>query len=307
MSAQVGDRTKGTRAVKAAGRRRLTRRFLLYVVVNLAALYSFWPLMVMALEGYSIDLSPFFSGKGIRLVAGVPFYSGGVFPTPIHYLDALTIGEFPRLVENSLFIALISIVISLAVGIPVAYILARVEIKGRRVIAYLLLALRTISPFVVIIPLYITFSRIGLYDTYPGVSLAEDMLILSVVVWMLRGFFSDIPKEVYDAASIFGKTEGQIFRRVILPMVIPGITVTALFALVLVWNEFLIAVTLTGPSTKTVAVGVWTGMTENQVNYRSVNWDDLNAAGTLAFVPAVAVMLAIRKYLARGFSLGTAR
>ncbi len=260
----------------------------------------------MALEGYSIDLSPLLSGKGVRLVAGIPYYSGGVFPTPIHYLDALIIGAFPKLVENSLVIAFISIAIALGVGIPVAYILARVEIKGKTMIAYLLLALRTVSPFVVIIPLYITYSRIGLYDTYPGVSLAEDMLILSVVVWMLRGFFADIPKEVYDAASIFGNTEGQIFRRVILPMVIPGIVVTALFALVLIWNEFLIAVTLTGPATKTVAVGVWTGMTENQVNFKSVNWDDLNAAGTLAFVPAVAVMLAIRKYLAKGFSLGTA-
>ncbi|HUI00101.1 MAG TPA: carbohydrate ABC transporter permease [Nitrososphaerales archaeon] len=270
-------------------------------------MYSAWPLLVMGLEGYSIDLSPFFAGRGVRLVGGVPFYSGGVFPSPIHYLDALVIGAFPRLVANSLIIAFISISIALAVGIPVAYILARVEIKGKNIIAYLLLALRTISPFVVIVPLYITYSRIGLYDTYPGISLAEDMLVLSVVVWMLRGFFADIPKDVYDAASIFGNTEAQVFRRVVLPMVIPGIVVTALFALVLIWNEFLIAVTLTGPSTKTVAVGVWTGMTENQVNYRSVNWDDLNAAGTLAFAPAVAVMLSIRKYLAKGFSLGTAR
>lgn len=293
------------RASKPSRRSRRSATGLLYFAATLVGLYSAWPLLVMALEGYSIDLSPLMTGRGIRLVAGVPFYSGGIAPTPIHYIDALVIGAFPRLVENSLIIALVSIGIALGVGIPVAYILARVDIKGRNVIAYLLLALRTISPFLVIIPLYVTYSQIGLYDTFPGISIAEDMLILSVVVWMVRGFFADIPREVYDAASIFGNTEGQMFRRVILPMVIPGIVVTALFALVLIWNEFLIAVTLTGPSTKTVAVGVWEGM-GSQVNFKSVNWDDLNAAGTLAFVPAVAVMLAIRKYLAKGFSLGTA-
>jgi multiple sugar transport system permease protein len=307
MSTPASGEMRVTKPAKAGGSRRSLKRTLLYTVATLAGLYSAWPLLVMVLEGYSIDLSPFFSGRGVRLVAGVPFYSGGVVPTPIHYLDAIVVGAFPKLVENSLVVASISIAIALAVGLPVAYILARVDIRGRSAVAYMLLALRTVSPFAVIIPLYVTYSRIGLYDTYTGISLAEDMLVLSVVVWMLRGFFSDIPKEVYDAASLFGKSEGQIFRRVILPMVIPGIVVTALFALVLIWNEFLFAVTLTGPATKTVAVGVWTGMTSNGVNYRSVNWDDLNAAGTLAFVPAVAVMLVIRKYLARGFSLGTAR
>jgi multiple sugar transport system permease protein len=293
------------RLKKARGRRPSLGRVALYVVAILAAFYSAWPLLIMALEGYAIDLSAIFAGKAVRLIYDIPYYSGGIFPTPIHYLDALIFGAFPKLVVNSLIIALISIAIALAVGIPIAYILARVEIKGRNVVAYLLLAMRTVSPFVVIIPLYITYSRIGLYDEYPGISLAEDMLVLSVVVWMLRGFFADIPKEIYDAASVFGRTEGQIFRRVILPMVIPGIVVTSLFALVLIWNEFLFAVTLTGGATKTVAVGVWTGMGAGEVT-RSVSWDDLNAAGALAFIPAVAVMLAIRKYLAKGFSLGAA-
>ena len=76
---------------------------------------------------------------------------------------------------------------------------------------------------------------------------------------MLRGFFTDIPKEVYDAAAVFGASEWQIFRRVALRMVIPGIVVTALFAFVLIWNEFVISDILTGPVAKTVAVGVWSG------------------------------------------------
>jgi multiple sugar transport system permease protein len=297
------------RPTRAGKRSRPTswKRVLLHVAAILALLNSFWPLFIMALTGYGIDLTPLFSGRAVAYVAGVPFYSGGIFPTPAYYIYSLFTVGFPRLMENSLVIAFISIAIAMGVGIPVAYILARVPVKGRNLVAYLLLALRAASPFIVVIPLFITYSSIGLYDTFPGVALAEDMLILTVVVWMLRGFFADVPAEIYDAAAVFGKSEGQIFRRVVLPIVIPGIVVTALFALVLVWNEFLIAETLTGAATKTVSVGVWGGIGETAGPVRSVGWDDLNAAGTLAFLPAIAIMLAIRRYLARGFSLGTAR
>ena len=156
-----------------------------------------------------------------------------------------------------------------------------------------------------IVPLYIVYTRNDLWDTYVGVALAEELVILSIVVWMLRGFFTDIPKEVYDAAAVFGASEGR-FRRVALRMVIPGIVVTALFGFVLIWDEFVISYILTGPTAKTVAVGVWTGLGEQTSSHFSVNWDDLNAAGFLAWVPAIAVVLAIRKYLARGYSLGTA-
>jgi multiple sugar transport system permease protein len=282
-------------------------KLLAYAVVILTVLYSIWPIFVMVLEGFDIDLSPLFSGKGVRFVGGVPYYSGGVFPTAIHYLDALNFNDFPRLVEHSLIVALLSVTIALGVGIPVAYALARLNLKGKGLISYLLLALRAVSPFVVIVPLFIIYTRAGIWDTYPGLALAEEVVILSVVVWMLHGFFADIPPQIYDAASIFGCSEGQIFRRVVLRMVVPGIAVTALFAFILIWNEFLIADVLTGAATKTVTVGVWTGLGEDVVNFRVIRFDDLNAAGTLAFIPALAVMLAIRRYLAKGFSLGTAR
>ena len=281
-------------------------RVLTYAALVLAAFYSFWPILIMALEGYGIDLSPLFSGKGVRVIGGVPFYSGGIYPTPVHYLDALTLGAFPRLLGNTAVVAGISIGVALAAGVVAAYTLARLPIRGKGVVSYMLLALRAVSPFAVVVPLYIIYTRNGLWDTYVGVALAEELVILSIVVWMLRGFFTDIPKEVYDAAAVFGASEWQIFRRVALRMVIPGIVVTALFAFVLIWNEFVISDILTGPVAKTVAVGVWTGLGENTASFKNISFDDLNAAGFLAWIPAIAVMLAIRRYLAKGYSLGTA-
>jgi multiple sugar transport system permease protein len=285
---------------------RSTGRVLTYVALVLAAFYSFWPIAIMALEGYQIDLSVLFSGKGIRYVGGVPDFSGGIFPSPIHYLDALTLVAFPRLLMNTATIAAISIAVALLAGVTAGYTLARLPIRGKGAISYMLLALRAVSPFAVIVPLYILYTRHGLWDTYVGIALAEELVILSIVVWMLRGFFSDIPKEVYDAAAVFGASEWQIFRRVALRMVVPGIVVTALFAFVLIWNEFVISDIITGPVTKTVAVGVWSGLGEATSSFMQLDFPDLNAAGFLAWVPAIAVMLSIRRYLAKGYSLGTA-
>ncbi len=278
-------------------------RLLVYILLIVAAFYSFWPIVTMALEGYGIDLSPLFSGKAVRSVGGVPYYSGGIYPTPIFYLDAIRLGQFPKLLANTTIFAAVGIAVALAAGVVAAYALARPPIRGKGVISYLLLALRAVSPFAVVVPLYVTFAQNGLWDTYLGVGLAEDVAVLSVVVWMLRGFFADIPREIYDAAAVFGATEGQIFRRVALRMVIPGIVVTALFAWVLIWNDFVISDIMTGPATKSVAVGVWSGLGES---LKQVSFDDLNAGGFLAWLPAIAVMLAIRRYLAKGYSLGTA-
>jgi multiple sugar transport system permease protein len=279
-------------------------RFLVYFFLIVAAFYSFWPILTMALQGYGIDLSPLFSGKAVRQVGGVPYYSGGIFPTPIFYLDAISLGQFPKLLGNTTVFAAVGIAVALAAGVVAAYALARPPIRGKGAISYFLLALRAVSPFAVVVPLYVSFTRNGLWDTYVGVGLAEDVVVLSVVVWMLRGFFTDIPKDIYEAAAVFGATEGQIFRRVALRMVIPGIVVTGLFAWVLIWNDFVISDIMTGPVTKSVAVGVWSGLGQSAL--RQVSFDDLNAGGFLAWIPAIAVMLTIRRYLAKGYSLGAA-
>jgi multiple sugar transport system permease protein len=293
-------------AVPRSARRRVGK-VLVYGTMVFAALYSIWPITIMCEEGFDIDLSPIFSGKGVKTVGGIiPYYSGGIHPTVIHYLDALTFNAFFRLMGNTLVVSGISIAIALLAGVGVAYALARVDIKGKTVISYVLLALRAVSPFVVVVPVYVIYNQVGLWNTFGGVAIAEELLILSVVVWMIRGFFSDIPKEIYDAAEISGATEWQIFKGVALRMVVPGMIVTALFAFVLIWNEFIISDIITGPATKTVAVGVWTGLGEQTQTFKVIRFDDLNAAGFLSWLPAIGVMMVIRRYLAKGFSLGTA-
>lgn len=291
---------------KAATRRQSRRmnRLLLYLAFLIATLYTLYPLVATALDGMNLNLAALFAGNQVVLIGGVPFHQGAWTFNPSAYIDALTFNAFPARVMNSLIIGAIAVGTALVVGIPVSYALARVDIKGKGLISFILLALRTVSPFAIVVPLYIFFNEIGLWDTYPGVALAELRSVLTVVVWMVKGFFADIPREVYEAASVSGATEGQIFRRVALPMVIQGIVITAIFGFILVWNEYLISVIMTGPFTKPVSVGIWSGFGATN---KTPDFIDLEAAGTLAFLPVAVIMLAIRKYLAKGFSLGTAR
>jgi len=273
----------------------------------LTFLFIVWPIVIMTLEAFDVDLSPLFSGQGITFIGGVPFYSGGFHPNIANLLDALNIYSFPSLVGNSLLIAGLNITAAVAAGVPAAYFMARSGLKGREALSYLVLALRTVSPFAIVIPLYIVFVQNGLWDTYPGVALAYLAVDLPVVVLMLRSFFSDIPAEVYEAAEVSGASEGQIFRRVVLPMVVAGVAATAIFAFVLIWNEFVLANILTGGATKTVSVGIWTGAGENVGGFRTTDWDQTNMYGLLAFIPAYMVVLGIRRYLSRGFTLAAAR
>jgi multiple sugar transport system permease protein len=281
------------------------RRLPVYVGLLLATLFAFWPIMSMALEGADIDLGPIMSGKGITFVSGVPYYSGGFFPTWANYRDALVWGNFPRLVFNSSTIALLSIAIAMAAGIPAGYAIARSKLRGVGAMGFLLLALRTVSPFAIVLPLYLTYVQIGLYDTYQGMSLAYLVIDVPVVVWMLSGFFREIPESIYAAAETSGASERQIFWKIAVPSVAVGIAATMIFAFVLIWNEFLMASILTGAVTKTVSVGVWSGVGEGFGGLRSADWDAINAAGALAFVPAFALILVVRQYLAKGFSLAT--
>lgn len=284
--------------------RMLVNRLAVGLALTIAFLYSVYPLVATALDGFGANIAALFVGNNVVEIASAPFAQGIFTFTWVHYADALTLGAFPTRVWNSLIIGAISVAVALVAGIPVSYVLARVDIKGRTAISYILLGLRTVSPFAVVLPLYILFTRIGLWDTYQGVALAELLLILTVVVWMVKGFFQDIPKPIYDAASIFGASEAQILLRVALPIVFTGIAITAIFGFVLVWNEYLIQVVMTGPATQPVSVGVFGGI--GALN-KTPDFIDIETAATIAFIPVAIVMIAIRKYLAKGFSLATAR
>lgn len=281
---------------------RAVRQALFSLSVVVSVLFVAWPLFIGLLEAFDMDIGPIFSGQGITFVGGVPYFPGGFHPNTFNLVNALSVDAYPRLVLDSLTIDGLSLIIALAAGIPAAYFLARNATKVGSLFGLMVLALRTVSPFALVVPLYLVFVQNGLWDTYQGVAIAYLVIDIPVVVWMMKGFFADVPRDVYEAAETSGASEAQIFRRVALPHVAIGIVATAIFALVLLWNEFLFADFLTGGVTKTVSVGIWNGAGSSISSFRSLEWDQTNMFGVLAFVPIFAVIVAIKKYIARGFS-----
>ncbi len=275
------------------------------VLLVLASLWVIWPLSIMVEEGFRIDIGPFFSGKGTTFVGKFFQGQGGIRVTPIVYLRLLTVDAFPRLVLNSSIIAALSIGISLAVGIPAAYALARYKFSGKALFTSFILILRTISPFAVIVPFFIAYGQLGLFDTYVGMALVYLIINIPIVTLMLRGFFTDIPRSIYEAATTSGASEFTILRKVALPLIIPGLVATVIFAFVATWNEFTFAQFLSGISVKPVSRAVWSGFGESIESFRVLDFDELNAGGTLALIPALILSLAIKRYMARGLTLGT--
>ena len=262
--------------------------------------------MTMFFEGADIDLGPLWSGKGISLRLRRPVLQRRLLSVLGELPRRPALGELPeagvqldhhRVPQHSDRFGRRD-----TRGIRAS----EVQAQGDGGVGFLLLALRTVSPFAIVLPLYLTYIRIGLFDTYLGMSLAYLVIDVPVVVWMLSGFFREVPGSIYEAAESSGASETQIFWRIALPSVAVGIAATVIFAFVLIWNEFLMASLLTGAATKTVSLGVWSGVGEAFGGLQSADWDAINAAGTLAFVPAFALILLVRRYLAKGFSLATA-
>ncbi|HEY4673534.1 MAG TPA: carbohydrate ABC transporter permease [Nitrososphaerales archaeon] len=272
-----------------------------------AAFWIIWPITTMVMEGLRIDIGPLFAGRGSSFVGRFFQPQGGIKPNPITFIKAISFQNYPRAVLNSGIIATISIGLSLLVGIPAAYAFVRHKFKGKGILTLLILMLRTLSPFAVIVPFFIVYGQLQLFDTYIGMGLVYLIINIPIVTLMMRGFFADIPPQIYEAASTSGASEFQTLRRVVIPLVIPGILATIVFAFVATWNEFLFAQFLSGVQVKPVSRGVWSGFAEAIESFRVLDFDELNANSALALVPALTLAFLIKKYVARGFTLGTTR
>lgn len=276
-----------------------------FLILLLCIVWVSYPILISVLEGLRVDLGPIMSGRGASYIGRFFQGSGGIQPSLAIYTRVLVQEAFPRIVLNSTIIAFISIAVSVLVGVPAAYSLARHRFSGKNLFTLMLLALRTISPFAVLVPFYLIYNQLGLYDTHLGMSLAYLIINVPIVVLMMRGFFHDIPKEIYEAASTSGASDMTILRKVALPLAIPGLVATVVFAFVATWNEYLYALILTGIRAKTVSRGVWAGFGESIEGFGILDYDEMHAGATMALIPAAILALMIKKYLARGFSLGT--
>jgi multiple sugar transport system permease protein len=219
-------------------------------------------------------------------------------PTLENYQQVLN-SRFPGYFANSMIVSAGTLVISLVIGIPAAYGLSRGRMRKKQDIDFFLLSTRMAPPIAFIVPFYLMWSKLSLYDKYPGLILVYVLFTTAFIVWMMKAFFDDVSPELDEAAMVDGCTKWGAFLRVALPCVRGGIIATVILGILLTWNEFFYALILTAFNTKTMPVAL-----PGYIGFVRLRWGELTAAATIVVAPVIIFSLFVQKYLMRGLAGG---
>lgn len=223
-------------------------------------------------------------------------------PTLYHYYDTFIVRPFSGYFVNSLIVAFCSTALALVLGTMAAYSLARLRLPRNlnRGIAEWILSTRMFPPIVTVIPLFLIMRTLDLLNTRTALIMAYTAFNLPFVVWMMCGFFQELPQELEESAMIDGHSRLSALWHVVLPLVRPGLAATAIFCLIVSWNEFLFALILTQTdAVATLPVGI-----SGQVTQYEIKWGPMSAAGVAAIVPILIFAMLAQRHLVRGLSLG---
>ncbi len=223
-------------------------------------------------------------------------------PTLTNYADVFADEKVTRAVVNSLIVALCSTALSVVLGAPAAFALARYDFRGKSDLWFWFISNRFISPIVLALPIYILALQIGLLDTHLVLILVYITFILPIVVWITTDQFRSIPKELEEAARLEGASQFDIFWRIYLPLGIPGLAVSAIFGFIFSWNELLYALVLTRRDVQTAPVVATSFMSGYELP-----WGKIMATGTVIVLPVTIFALLVSRHMVRGLTMGATK
>ena len=265
-------------------------RFLIYLGVIIMCAWAVFPVFWMV----SISLrQPIYTFN-----PAVWFFR----PTLVNYIAVFVEQGFLRFLINSVIVAVFSTLLAMVIGTLAAYGFSRYRFKYNSVFLFILLFIRTLPAIAIVIPIFLIARFLGVLDT--RVLLVFVYLIFNVpfTVWMMKGFFDEIPKEIEEAGMVDGCTSLQSLRLVILPIVQPGLVATAIFCIISSWNEFIFSMILTSMRSMTAPtiVGRFLSVT-------GVAWGEMSAVGTMAIIPVLVFAMIVQKNMIRGLSFGAVK
>ena len=205
---------------------------------------------------------------------------------------------------NSLIVGVGSTILAVGLGTFAAYAFSRFKIAGKEDLLFFILSTRMLPPVVVVIPIYLMYSALGLRDTHAGLILLYTTFNVSFAVWLMKGFIDEIPKEYEDAALVDGYTRFQTFIKVVLPQSVTGIAATAVFCLITAWNEFAFALVLTEVGGKAVTAPP---SITSATGSGGVDWGKIAAATFVFLLPVAVFTFLMRKHLLRGVTFGAVK
>lgn len=270
---------------------RLLDRVATYGVLSVASLFAILPILWAVLTS-------------IKEEGSILLFPPQWIPDPVtfeNYSLVIRGSNMPRYFLNSLLVTLATILVSLIVSSHGGYAAARFSFRGKNSLLFLILLTVMIPGIAVLVPLYLLATRVGLHDTYWVLILVYSAWQVPMVLWLMRGFFETIPRELDEAALLDGCSRLQAFYQVIWPLTRPGLAAAAVVVFVNVWNEFILALTLTASDhMRLIPVGLY-----SYIGAYGIEWGKLMAAVSIALLPVIIVFLFLQRSFIRGLSSGS--
>jgi multiple sugar transport system permease protein len=210
--------------------------------------------------------------------------------------------QYVTRLRNSVIIAGLSTIASVVLAVFAGYAFSRYQVKGKNDLLFFILSTRFLPAVVVTVPLFIMYTQLELHDTHIGMILLYTVFNLSLAVWLMKGFFDEIPTEYEEAALVDGYSRLQAFFRIVLPQAATGVAATTVFCLIFAWNEYAFALMLTSEVARTAPPSIPTMLGRGGIEWTAI------AAGSLGFlIPVIIVVFLLRNYLLRGVTFGAVR
>lgn len=223
-------------------------------------------------------------------------------PTLDNYREVLFKSDYPRYLRDSLIVSGLAVVVSVVVGVPAAYALARYNFRKKEDIAFQILSFKFAPEILVVLPLFMLYQKMHLYDTYLGLIWVYQLISMPLLIWVVRGYFEDISVEIEYAAQVDGYTWYQIFFKNLIPLIRPGLVSAALLAFIFAWNEFTFPLLLAGAKVQPITVAITKFLGSDTAHY-----GQLAVAAVISALPAIIFALCIQKHLVRGLSFGAVK
>lgn len=265
------------------------------LVYGFLILYFIWflvPVIWLALS--TIKSGAIIQAERLIIIPPAEYFTLG------HYEQVLTNPQFIQLFVNSSVIAIATVALTLTLGTLGAYSLSRFDYPGRSTLLVSFLATKMLPPALIIIPFFLMMYSYGLVNTYAGIVLSHCIRALPLAMWLLKGFFDDIPQALDESARIDGCSHLGVLRHVIVPLALPGIAVAGFYTFVTSWNDFLfVSVLSQSGATRTLPYGLYIFQSQT-----SINWGATLTAAMITMVPSVVLFALVQSEIVEGLASG---
>ena len=262
-----------------------------WIIVVILLFWALGPVAWMLLTSIKPD----------TLVAAMP--PAWIFqPTLANYAALLQSSDFQRYLANTLIVATVTSTLAATIGFLSAYAFTRFQFRGATALPLFYLVVRMVPRITLVLPLYVIFTQLHLLNTRAALIVAYTTFALPFGIWMMIGFLKELPIDLEEAAAVDGCNRWQILQKVVVPLASPGIAVTAIFAFLLGWNEFLFSLILAGPDSRTLPVLIASFDTD-----RGVLWGQFSAAAVAIMLPVAAFALLLQRRIVSGLTMGAVK